>query len=386
MTETQYIRAVNDYSISGHEKHARYFGKIPTVLSILSLQNISYTSIEEIINDISNILVDRKIKLKENDKISFYEDNNEGQDDYTIYKQNVVTFQINETVKDILYKKGFTLEFLGSPTTLTITILGNEDEIVTFVTEQIKIVSQKYKIQEIKEEKRVFYTITQSQHGFELEDLNIKEHNFSEIDIENNYNDDFHLAHNEIQNLILNDKKGLVLLHGIPGSGKTTYIKYLITKAYKRKIVYIPPQLASSIANPSFITFVKEQLKNCVLVIEDAEQVLRSRDDPMAHNDAVTNILNMTDGILADAFNILIIATFNAERQFLDAALFRKGRLQVEYRFDQLSAIKTKQLIKKLYDIDYTTTGMTIADIYNFNYNQIRPEEKPKVSFGFIPA
>ena len=66
--------------------------------------------------------------------------------------------------------------------------------------------------------------------------------------------------------------------------------------------------------------------KNSVLVIEDAERVISDRQGH-GSSAGVSNILNLTDGILGDCLNIQIIATFNMARERIDSALLRKGRL-----------------------------------------------------------
>ena len=48
------------------------------------------------------------------------------------------------------------------------------------------------------------------------------------------------------------DAKGLVLLHGLPGTGKTSYIRYLIRQLDK-EVIFIPPNMAYALTNPDFI-------------------------------------------------------------------------------------------------------------------------------------
>ena len=70
-----------------------------------------------------------------------------------------------------------------------------------------------------------------------------------------------------------------------------------------------------------------------VLIIEDAEKVVRNRNGN-GNETAVSNLLNLSDGILGDCLKTQIVATFNTERQLIDKALLRKGRLIAEYKFD----------------------------------------------------
>ena len=65
------------------------------------------------------------------------------------------------------------------------------------------------------------------------------------LNIEDNYNDDFKDVHETIiKRLSKKNDKGLVLLHGKPGTGKTSYIRYLISKI-KKDVIFLPPNMAN---------------------------------------------------------------------------------------------------------------------------------------------
>ena len=110
--------------------------------------------------------------------------------------------------------------------------------------------------------------------GLDTVSLEIKK---PKLCIGDNYNDDFLLLHDLIRKtLSKKDEKGLVLLHGKPGTGNTSYIRYLIT-AVKKMVIFLPPNLANSITDPSFMAFMLDN-PNTVLVIEDAENVIIDRE------------------------------------------------------------------------------------------------------------
>src|SRR5207253_1643330 len=66
--------------------------------------------------------------------------------------------------------------------------------------------------------------------------------------------------------------KGIVLLHGIPGTGKTTYLRHLIGELNK-KILFVSPSVAGHLMNPEFIDLLIDN-PNSVVVIEDAENIM----------------------------------------------------------------------------------------------------------------
>jgi hypothetical protein len=211
--------------------------------------------------------------------------------------------------------------------------------------------------------KNIIYTIMRDEHGsvrFDPFEVNIPDgYNIDEC-----YEPEFKPMHKHIVDSLNKNESGLYLFHGDPGTGKTTYIKY-ISSLVKREMIYVPTSFIEHLADPSFLPALLHK-KESVLIIEDAEKALLAREPGDSHSSSlVSSILNITDGIMANVFNIAIIATYNSPRQSIDKALLRKGRLKAEYRFDKLS-IETAQKIMNNVNPDYTVTEpMALADIYN---------------------
>ena len=201
-----------------------------------------------------------------------------------------------------------------------------------------------------------------------------------DMSVEENYCDDFKdISDKIVDTLNTDDNTGLVLLHGKPGSGKTTYIRYLSTLLDK-DIMFVPNNMADILTSPEFIPFIMK-FPNSIIIIEDAEKVIRSRESG-GNNEATSNILNMSDGILGECLKTQIIATFNIDRENIDKALLRKGRLIAEYEFNELDVDKSNKLLKKL-NIDFTTKEpMLLTDIYNYEDNiGIKDNKKQKIGF-----
>jgi hypothetical protein len=203
-----------------------------------------------------------------------------------------------------------------------------------------------------------------------------------DLDISENYNDDFTEVHLKIEEWVKdfttrNNK--LVLLHGIPGSGKTNYIKYLLNRDDNIKKIYIPPYFVQSMADPSFFPVVRKE-KESLLIIEDAEKILMKREDS-ADNSIISILLNLCDGIMADVLNFKIIATFNSDEKDIDGALKRKGRMFLRYKFEELSEKKTDHLYRKLHGIDAPKSNMTLAEIYNAENEFGTKKEEKKMGF-----
>jgi hypothetical protein len=202
-----------------------------------------------------------------------------------------------------------------------------------------------------------------------------------DLDIQTNYGTDFIPIHEKIiDRLSTNDGKGLVLLHGTPGTGKTHYLKYIASQISNKQILFIPPFLADFLTSPDMIPFLIRN-KNSILFIEDAEKVITDRSDTSSVG--VANILNLTDGILSDILNIQIVATFNMDKQKIDPALLRKGRLIAEHEFSALSVEMSNELLKKLGSDVVVDTKMTLTEIYNIAEPEFKEEVKSKPKIGF---
>jgi hypothetical protein len=198
------------------------------------------------------------------------------------------------------------------------------------------------------------------------------------LDLDLYYNEDFKEVDAVIRKRLMQENdKGIVLLHGLPGTGKTTYLRHLIGNLSK-KVLFLSPSVAANLANPEFIDLLIDNT-NCVLVIEDAENIIMDRK--YNSNSSVSNLLNISDGLLSDCLNVQIICTFNSTLSLIDDALMRKGRLIARYEFGKLETARAQALSDHLSNGMVVTRPMTLAEITN-------PEEfiytKPQVSvMGF---
>jgi hypothetical protein len=201
------------------------------------------------------------------------------------------------------------------------------------------------------------------------------------LDIELGYGKSFKPIHEKIIHKLNERKsKGLVLLHGTPGTGKTHYLKYLASKIKNKRVLFIPPFLADFITSPEMTPFLIQNAGS-VLFIEDAEKVITDRNT--GGGNGVSNILNITDGILSDILNIQIVATFNMDKKKIDEALLRKGRLIAEHKFDALPVEDSQALIDHL-GFDYKTDKpMTLTEIYNLSEVEYKSEDKGRPTIGF---
>lgn len=220
--------------------------------------------------------------------------------------------------------------------------------------------------------------ITKTGRDLELKAMEIKR---TKLDLDLFYEDDFKAVDALMrQRLNQKDDKGIVLLHGVPGSGKTTYLRYLIGKI-KKKVLFLSPNIAGSLTDPDFIDLLIDN-PNSVVIIEDAEYVIMDRrSNP---HSSVSNLLNISDGLLADFLNVQLICTFNSSVTLIDNALMRKGRLIARYEFGKLSVAKAQRLSNHLGFDTLIKQPMTIAEITNPG-GQVNQQQQVQV-IGFRRA
>ncbi|HUS50360.1 MAG TPA: AAA family ATPase, partial [Candidatus Paceibacterota bacterium] len=231
-------------------------------------------------------------------------------------------------------------------------------------------------IKELKQKETTLNLLSRDSFvGYHLKPMKV---DFKNINIDLNYNDDL----KEVDKIILKGlrdvksrNKGLTVLYGPPGTGKTTYIRSLAKRVKNKKFVLVPTNLIANLTEPTFLDFLSK-MENLVLITEESEQALVKRD--IKDNSSISNILNMSDGLLGDCINFKIIATFNTELKNIDEALLRKGRLLAKYEFKELSEEKAKILKSKIGAENIKSN--LLSEIYNPEDTSFE-SEKEKIGF-----
>lgn len=234
-----------------------------------------------------------------------------------------------------------------------------------------------------KDEVPYFYTISSGHFGYDLSYNKLKDINYTDKHIKSHYNDGFFDEYKSIVKNLKEETHGLILLHGEPGTGKSSILRQIIGQVCKDKeVIYVPSFMMENFANPEFISFISDH-DNSILVLEDAEAILSKRSGG-GSSQGVSNILNMTNGLLNESMKIQIIATFNMTKTKLDEALLRPGRLINEWEFKKLPTERCNKLLKEIGKDYITDVEMAVSEIYDLEtYLKTKNVKRnPKKEFG----
>jgi len=119
------------------------------------------------------------------------------------------------------------------------------------------------------------------------------------------------------------------LFTGVPGSGKSSFIK-CIAKHYNRSIYVL--SLSKKLDDEALNTLIAEIKEESILVLEDIDSFFVDRD-PKDINVSFSSILNMFDGLFSPSNGTILFMTANNPDR-LDHALIRPGRVDKIVKFD----------------------------------------------------
>lgn len=228
--------------------------------------------------------------------------------------------------------------------------------------------------------KNQFFIISSNvMSGYELRSSYVKNIKTDNLDL--NYGNGFAELYKKIFDKLINTNYGLYLFHGESGVGKTSIIRRLIADASDKKtIIYVPSYMMENLADPELISFIS-RFKKAILIIEDSENILSSPSE--SRSQAVSNILNLSDGLLNDYTELQIIATFNTSQKIIDKALLRAGRLVVNHKFKKLTVKQANTLAEHIGIDKKFDKPTTLAEIYEGSTQLIDSYDSEETSIGF---
>jgi hypothetical protein len=336
------------------------------------------------------------------------------------------TYSVNKTKKTYNLRRYY-IEYFGDDLYLTLEKSGFPEEL--YYTQEsletaIKIMDRWLAfvvplINEVKEDVRFVSLLLQDKRNGAFSEVSVPLGSKLNIDVTKNYMPD--LPNDSIKEKLSEDRGGIMIFHGEPGTGKSSYIKYLMESMPNADFVVLDPNTIQNfsedfknylIQNSLSKKFYREEpvgdscdeisghnreygkglqlaevscggssFSGKIYVLEDAEKLLLKRNET-TNPVNLSNILNITDGIVGDLVKTKFICTFNCDLSEIDSALLRKGRLLQKYEFKALTGETLDALAKELGLPEDHPKSMTLAEIYGYTESTGMDEtEKHKIGF-----
>jgi hypothetical protein len=175
----------------------------------------------------------------------------------------------------------------------------------------------------------------------------------------------------------LNSQANILLLIGPPGTGKTTFIRGLLSHSNSSAIVTYDASILEK--DFLFARFIEDDAN--IMVLEDSDNFLKARSDG---NTMMHRFLNVGDGLVTTKGKKLIFSTNLPSIRDVDSALVRPGRCFDILNFDTLTQSEAENLSTRLgVKLDGQRDKWSIAEVFN---KQVENSTLKKVGskVGFI--